>query len=405
MKSKENGKITIGLFGFGVVGYGLFQVLQDLQTAAAEIKKIVIKNPEKERNIDSSMFSTNPDDIINDPDINLVVELIDDADAAYDIVKKSLTSGKSVVSGNKKMLAYHLEELITIQEEYGVALLYDASACGSIPVIRNLEEYYDNDLLQSLTGILNGSSNYILSKIFMEDMSYDDALKQAQDLGFAESDPKFDVEGFDSLYKLIILTMHSIGVYVNPEEVFTFGISKLSSWDVVFAKEKGWRIKLVAQVGKLGNNQFSLCVMPRLVRPAAYIFNVEDEYNGVVIQGQFYDKQFMFGKGAGAHPTGSAVLSDITARKHNYRYEYKKRNFFNLPTYTRDRSFEIYLRYQDPEDLKHFEFDNIIEKYTGPEANYVVGNIKLEKLYDIRELLPDMNVFIARSGRRRKDEA
>jgi len=156
MKSKVNGKITIGLFGFGVVGQGLHQVLKDIQTADVEIKKIVIKDPEKGRSVDQSMVSTNPADIINDPDINLVVELIDDADAAYKIVKDSLNSGKSVVSGNKKMLAYHLEELIAIQEEKDVALLYDASACGSIPVIRNLEEYYDNDLLQSLTGILNG---------------------------------------------------------------------------------------------------------------------------------------------------------------------------------------------------------------------------------------------------------
>ena len=405
MKAKVNGKITIGLFGFGVVGQGLHQVLQDIQTADVEIKRIVIKNPDKIRSVDQSLISTNPDDIINDPDINLVVELIDDADAAYKIVKDSLNSGKSVVSGNKKMLAYHLEELITIQEEKDVALLYDASACGSIPVIRNLEEYYDNDLLQSLTGILNGSSNYILSKIFKEDMTYDRALKQAQDLGFAESNPVFDVEGFDSLYKLIILTVHCLGAYVNPEEVFNCGISKMSSWDVNYAKEKGTRIKLVAQVEKLSENRFSLCVMPRLVRPEAYIYNVEDEYNGVVIQGQFYDKQFMFGKGAGAHPTGSAVLSDITARRHNYKYEYKKRNFFKIPTYTRNRLMEIYLRYQDPVDLEHFQFESINENYTGPEANYVVGIIKLENLYRIRELLPDMNVFLARSGKRRKDEA
>jgi homoserine dehydrogenase len=405
MKSKVNSKITIGLFGFGVVGQGLHQVLKDIQTADAEIKKIVVKDPDKLRSVDNSMISLDPRDIIDDPEINLVVELIDDADAAYHIVKQSLNAGKSVVSGNKKMLAYHIEELISIQEEKNVALLYDASACGSIPVIRNLEEYYDNDLLQSITGILNGSSNYILSKIFMEDQTYDEALKKAQELGFAESDPKFDVEGYDSLYKLIILSIHSLGAYVNPEEVFTFGISNLSSWDVAFAKEKGSRIKLVAQVEKLSDNRFSLCVMPRLVTPDAYIYNVEDEYNGVVIQGQFYDKQFMFGKGAGAHPTGSAVLSDITARKHNYRYEYKKRNFFKIPEYTRDRTLKIYLRYQEVADLEHFEFVSISEKYSGPEANYVIGTIKLDNLFKIRELLPKMDVFLARYGKRLPNEA
>ncbi len=398
MKSKTNGKLTIGLFGFGVVGQGLYKVLQDIQTVDAEIKTIVIKDPSKKRSIDSSMFTTDMGKVINDPDINLVVELIDDADAAYNIVKQSLNSGKSVVSGNKKMLAYHLEELISIQEDKEVALLYDASACGSIPVIRNLEEYYDNDLLQSLTGILNGSSNYILSKIFMENQSYEEALKQAQELGFAESDPKIDVEGFDSLYKLIILSLHSLGAWVNPEEVFNFGISNLSPWDVGFAKEKGCKIKLVAQVEKLKGNKFTLFVMPKLVIPDDYIYNVEDEYNGVVIKGQFYDKQFMFGKGAGALPTGSAVLSDITARKHNYKYEYKKRNFFSIPAYTRDRILEIYLRYIDVVDLGHFDFESISEKYTGPKANYVIGKIKLDNLYRLKNLLPKLNVFIACSA-------
>jgi len=398
MKSRINGKLTIGLFGFGVVGQGLYQVLQDIQTADAEIKRIVIKHPSKARPIDPGIFTTDASEVINDPEINLVVELIDDADAAYNIVKESLLAGKSVVSGNKKMLAYHLEELIGIQEEKDVALLYDASACGSIPVIRNLEEYYDNDLLQSLTGILNGSSNYILSKIFMENQTYDQALKKAQELGFAESDPWFDVEGYDSLYKLIILSLHSLGAWVNPEEVFNFGISKLNAWDVGFAREKGCRIKLVAQVEKLKGNKFTLFVMPKLVRPDDYIFNVEDEYNGVVIEGQFYDKQFMFGKGAGAHPTGSAVLSDITARKHNYRYEYKKRNFFKIPSYTRDRSLQVYLRYKDAGDLDHFDFESVSEKYTGPVANYVVGTIKLGNLYKIKNILPRLDVFIACSG-------
>ncbi|MCD6347833.1 MAG: homoserine dehydrogenase, partial [Bacteroidales bacterium] len=166
MASKKSENITIGLFGFGVVGQGLFSVLQHIQTADARIKTICVKDPEKKRIIGAGLFTIDQNDILDDPEINLVVELIDDDEAAYDIVKTALEKGKSVVSGNKKMLAHHLNELVLLQEETGAALLYDASACGSIPVIRNLEEYYDNDLLQSVTGILNGSSNYILTKIF-----------------------------------------------------------------------------------------------------------------------------------------------------------------------------------------------------------------------------------------------
>lgn len=398
MFNSKNGKITIGLFGFGVVGQGLYDVLQDVQTADARIKTICIKDEKKNRPISEKIFTTDTDIILNDPEINLVVELIDDADAAYDIVKRSLLKGKSVVSGNKKMLAYHLEELIQLQKETGAALLYEASACGSIPVIRSLEEYYDNDLLQSITGILNGSSNYILSKIFSDNKGYDEALAEAQQLGFAESDPVFDVEGYDSLYKSVILALHGLGTIVHPDEIVNIGISNLSSFDVRFAKEKGGNIKLVAEIRKTPGNKFSIFVLPRLVKPDEYIYNVEDEYNGVVVQGQFYDKQFMFGKGAGGHPTGSAVLSDITARKHNYRYEYKKRNFHNRPHYTRDYIVEIYLRYHDVVDLSHFEFESVSEKYTGPDYNYVVGRISIENLHRIKNLLPRMNVFLAVTG-------
>ena len=176
-------KLNIGLFGFGTVGSGLYDVLKRIGSKNVEIKRICVRDLSKQRNVEAE-FTNNADDIFNDPDINFIVELIDDADAAYTIVKRALQMSLPVVSGNKKMLAHHIEELIELQARYNVALLYDASACGSIPVIRNLEEYYDNDLLTSVKGILNGSSNFILSKIFNEKMSYADALKLAQDLGF-----------------------------------------------------------------------------------------------------------------------------------------------------------------------------------------------------------------------------
>ena len=163
-----NKQLNIGLFGFGVVGNGLYEVLQQSPNAHASIKKICVKNRYKKRQLPEEHFCYDPSEILNDPDINLVVELIDDASTAYEIAKSALLNGKSVVSGNKKMLAAHLPEFIEIQKQNGVGILYDASACGSIPVIRNLEEYYDNDLLQSVTGILNGSSNYILSKMFSQ---------------------------------------------------------------------------------------------------------------------------------------------------------------------------------------------------------------------------------------------
>ena len=387
-------KLNIGLFGFGTVGSGLYDVLKRIGSKNVEIKRVCVRDLNKDRGVNVE-FTNNADDIFNDPDINFIVELIDDADAAYDIVKRALKMELPVVSGNKKMLAHHIEELIELQARYNVALLYDASACGSIPVIRNLEEYYDNDLLTSVKGILNGSSNFILSKIFNEKMSYTDALKLAQDLGFAESNPTLDIDGWDSLFKLIIITVHAFGLYVPPQEIFTYGISNMNDDDIRFANEKERRFKLVAHVEKVNDNKLIMSVMPQLISRNKYIYSVEDEFNGVVIKGLFYDKQFMFGRGAGGYPTGSAVLSDITACLYDYKYEYKKRNDSQLPTYTTDYKFRVYYRYSDYADLNLIKFDTVLENYISDEYKYVVGTVSLRDLHKIQDELRKRDVFIA----------
>ncbi len=218
--------IKIGLFGLGTVGLGIYSIIGRARNTHAEISRICVRSLDKARpaEVDRSLLTDNPDDIFNDPSINLIVEVIDNADAAYSIVCRALRRGMAVVSGNKAMIARHLPELIELQREHRAALLYDASSCGSIPVIRNLEEYYDNDLLLEVKGILNGSSNYILSRVFDHGEDYTVALQQAQERGFAEADPSFDIEGYDSLFKLVIITVHALGVYVNPDSVFTYGI-------------------------------------------------------------------------------------------------------------------------------------------------------------------------------------
>ena len=219
-------KISIGLFGFGTVGQSVYKVLSGVKNANARISRICVRDLTKSRAVavDPAIITDNPDDIFADPEINLIVEVVDDAAASYRIVTMALRRGVPVVSGSKAMIARHLPELIALQREHGAALLYDASSCGSIPVIRNLEEYYDNDLLLEVKGILNGSSNYILSRVFDHNEGYDVALDKAQKLGFAESDPSFDLSGMDSLFKLVIITVHAVGVYVDPDQVFTYGI-------------------------------------------------------------------------------------------------------------------------------------------------------------------------------------
>ena len=385
--------LNIGLFGFGNVGRGLYDVLQRINSQNVHIKRVCVRDVNKDRGVKAE-FTSNADDIFEDKDINLIVEVIDDADAAYDIVKRALKARIPVVSGNKKMLGHHILELIDLQEQYNTPLLYDASACGSIPVIRNLEEYYDNDLLTSVKGILNGSSNFILSKIFNEHMGYDAALKLAQDLGFAESNPTLDIDGWDSLYKLIIITVHAFGVYVAPENILTYGISTMNDADIRFAQEKDRRIKLVAHVEKI-DDRLIMCVLPQLISRNKYIYSVEDEFNGVVIKGLFYDKQFMFGRGAGGHPTGSAVLSDITACAYNYRYEYKKRNDSVLPQYTTDHTFRVYFRYKSAEQRNLLNFTKIREQYTSDEYNYIVGDVTIANLKAHQEELRVGDCFVA----------
>ena len=385
--------LNIGLFGFGNVGRGLYDVLQRINSQNVHIKRVCVRDLQKERGVKVE-FTNNADDIFEDKDINLIVEVIDDAEAAYDIVKRALKSRIPVVSGNKKMLGHHILELIDLQEQYNTPLLYDASACGSIPVIRNLEEYYDNDLLTSVKGILNGSSNFILSKIFNEHMSYEAALKLAQDLCFAESNPTLDTDGWDSLYKLIIITVHAFGVYVAPENILTYGISTMNDSDIRFAQEKDRRIKLVAHVEKI-DDRLIMCVLPQLISRNKYIYSVEDEFNGVVIKGLFYDKQFMFGRGAGGHPTGSAVLSDITACAYNYRYEYKKRNDSVLPQYTTDHTFRVYFRYKSAEQRNLLNFTKIREQYTSDEYNYIVGDVTVANLKAHQEELRVADCFVA----------
>ena len=391
----DNKQINIGLFGFGTVGKGLYDVLKKIQPENVSIVKVCVRNVAKHSSEAPELeFTSNADDIFTDTRINFIVELIDDAEAAYGIVKRALQAKIPVVSGNKKMLARHIQEMIQLQRDNDTALLYDASACGSIPVIRNLEEYYDNDLLISVKGILNGSSNFILSKIFNEGMNYAEALKLAQDLGFAESDPTLDIGGWDSLFKLIIITIHAFGVYVEPEQIFTFGIGNMNEHDIQFAHEKRRRVKLVGWAEKVDEDKLVLSVMPHLLSKQKYIYSVEDEFNGVVIKGLFYYKQFMFGQGAGGFPTGSAVLSDITAQLYDYRYQYKKLQSPHQLHFTNDYKVRIYYRYDSPATLNLLEFSTIHESYYSDTYKYVVGDIELSQLQAQAQSLRESNVFV-----------
>ncbi|HVZ24722.1 MAG TPA: homoserine dehydrogenase [Sediminibacterium sp.] len=373
-------QLNIGLFGFGVVGEGLYRVLQQTPSLKASILKVCIKNPGKERNAPVSLFTTERDELLFDENINVIVEVIDDANAAFEIVSTAMRNGKAVVSASKKMIAEHLPEILQIQQETSVPFLCEASACASIPVIRNLEEYYDNDLLHAIKAIVNGSTNFILTKMFEEDLDFQSALLLAQQLGFAESNPKLDVEGFDALYKWTILLNHAYGIVESPNNLLFTGIQNIQAGDAVVAKEKHHDIKLVAQAKKLKNGKVAAFVLPQFIPASDPLSFVKNEYNGVVIESGFADKQFFYGKGAGSFPTASAVLSDIGALRYHYCYEYKKLYHHQPHELADDYFLKVYVSFDDWKYIPREYFEWIEEWHAEADRKYLVGVVHVSRL-------------------------
>lgn len=378
MSSKQ---LNIGLFGFGCVGFGLYEVLSKTPTLKANIRRICVKDKNKSRPIGADDFVFDREAILGDEDINLVVELIDDADAAFEIVSEALRRGKAVVSANKKMIADHFTELLELQRRYNVPFLYEAACCASIPIIRNLEEYYDNDLLERIEGIVNGSTNYILTKTFSENLSYPAALRQAQQLGYAESNPVLDTGGFDAKYKLVILLAHAFGLIVPPEEILNIGIDRLGELEINYAKEKNLKIKLVALAYKSGDDKVAAYVLPKFVNPQSKLYTVDDVFNGVITKTCFADQQFFAGRGAGAHPTASAVLSDISALRYDYKYEYKKSND-TVSLQSPDEIFvKVFLRHdREARVWVSTFFDEVLESYSNEQQAFTIGILSLDQL-------------------------
>ncbi len=373
-------KLTIGLFGFGVVGEGLYKVLQQTESLNASIKKVCIKHPGKKRNAPDSLFTTEKEALLFDEEINVIVEVIDDADAAFEIVSIALRNGKAVVSASKKMIAEHLPEILQLQQETGLPFLCESAACASIPVIRNLEEYYDNDLLHSIKAIVNGSTNFILTKMFEEKLDFQSALLLAKQLGFAESNPKLDVEGYDAVNKWTILLNHAYGIVEHPDNILFTGIQNIQLSDALVAKEKGLDIKLIAQAKKLKNGKVAAFVLPQFVNTGDPLSFVKNEYNGVVIESGFADKQFFYGKGAGSFPTASAVLSDISALRYDYKYEYKKLYHHKPHELTSEYYVKVYLSFDDWKFIPREKFEWIEEWHAEAERKYLVGVLHVKEL-------------------------
>lgn len=384
-------KLTLGLFGFGCVGTGLYEVLQKTPGLKSNIKRICVKDKYKTRGLTAEHFTFDRNEILNDEEINVVVELIDDADAAFEIVCSALKKGKAVVTANKKMIAEHFTELLVLQKMYKTPLLYEASCCASIPIIRNLEEYYDTDLLESIEGIVNGSTNYILTKINKEGLSFTESLKLAQENGYAETDPILDTGGFDAKYKLLILIAHAFGLVLTPEQITNVGIEGIGEMELNYAREKGLKIKLIAHAEKSLSGSIAAFVLPKFISKDDKFYSIDDVFNGVKTKSCFSDVQFFVGKGAGAHPTASAVLSDLSALTYNYQYEYKKLKGKEQLESTETILLKVFVRYAaELTSLLKNSFLEIEESFLKQKEGYIVGVMSLATLSKI----------IAKSGRK-----
>lgn len=321
-------KIIIGLFGFGTVGKGLYQILEQKKSEEIEIRKICIKDVNKQRiinglEINKDLFTTSAEEIFNDEEINLIVELIDDKNIAFHLLESSLQSGRPFISANKKMIAENLEQVISLQDVFNLPVLYEGAVCGSIPILKTIEDYFNNDKILSIEGIFNGTSNYILTQL-SKGLTYRDALDLAIEAGFAELNPHNDVIGLDSRDKLTILIAHCFGKIMKPFEIETKGITDITKSVVDKVNAEGKKIKLIAKVFQNKLGIINAKVAPIIKERDSLLQNVDFEYNGIVIESENLGKQFLFGKGAGALPTGHAVFSDILLFKSGFRYKYDK---------------------------------------------------------------------------------
>lgn len=308
--------MKIGLFGFGTVGSGFYKILKESKNQNINIEKIIIKNRDKKRILPDYYFSTRAEEVLNNKEIEIIVELIDDAEQAFIILNRALEKGKTVITANKKMLATHLKEIAELFSKYPNKIWFEASVAGVIPVIQNIQNYIGYDQIFKFSGILNGTSNYILTQIEKESLSFKEALNLATINGFAESNPSLDIDGFDASYKLIILNYIISGRIIEPENVYRIGLQNIDPAHFQLLDAIQFKIKPLAF--NLGDE---LVVGPSIVKANHLAATINYQNNFIQFEGKNIGKLNFSGLGAGELPTGFAVYNDLlkAVEKHEFR--------------------------------------------------------------------------------------
>ncbi len=312
-------EIKVGLIGFGTVGAGVVKILQKNATlietrlgAKVVLKRIADLDVKTDRGVKvkQGLLTQNAEEVIRDPEIDIVIELIGGIEPAKTYILKAIQNRKHVVTANKALLALHGDEIFKMAELYGVDVNFEASVGGGIPLIRSIKEGLVANRIQSIFGILNGTSNYILTKMTDEGKAFRDVLKEAQEKGYAEADPTYDIEGIDAAHKLSILIRLAFGTPIRFQDIFIGGISEITPLDIQFGKEFGYRIKLLA-IAKMDNGKIEARVHPTLIPEEHLLSTVGGVFNAIYIKGDAVGPTLFYGQGAGQMPTGSAVVGDL----------------------------------------------------------------------------------------------
>jgi homoserine dehydrogenase len=317
--------INVGIIGFGTVGSGTARILLENRDVLKErlgfeinLKKIATRSVNKERGVKVSegVLTADVNDVLNDPDIHIVAELIGGINPAKDFILQAISKGKHVVTANKALIATEGKEIFKAAQKAGVEIGFEASVAGGIPIIKVVREGLIANRIHAVYGIINGTSNYILTKMTEENVEFSDALKEAQKQGFAEADPTMDIEGIDSAHKLAILAFLSYGIPIPFDDISVEGISQITTQDIEFASEFGYKVKLLA-IAKESDNEIELRVHPTMLPEDYLIAKVEGAFNAIYVEGDATGATLYYGSGAGDMPTGSAVVSDIASIARN----------------------------------------------------------------------------------------
>ena len=379
--------ISIGLLGLGTVGSGVVQIIENHQDklmhqvgCPIKVKKILVKSLSKERsiNVDSSVLTTDVNDILSDPEIDLVVEVMGGVEQTKGYLLEALNNKKHVVTANKDLMAIHGAELLTVAAENECDLFFEASVAGGIPILRSIVDGLSSDRITKIMGIVNGTTNFILTKMSQNGAAYEEVLKEAQELGFAEADPTADVEGLDAARKMTILATLGFSMKMDLEDVSVKGITSITEEDIQYGKQLGYTMKLIG-IAQQDGDKVEISVKPTFLADSHPLASVHNEYNAVYVCGEAVGETMFYGPGAGSLPTATSIVSDSVAVMKNMRFGVNGKSIIS-PQYPK--------KLKDPDEMfsKHFlrlHVSDEIGVFAEITSIFAEHNISFEKILQL----------------------